>query len=225
MSTTTGYQHVFPMRLRVKDHTVEFRPLRADECDAMVAFARTLPHDDLLFLQRDITQRAEVERWIREGADGNLVTVAAWHGNAVAGYATYDRGTVRWTRHVAELRVVVAPGARGSGVGRMLLELVFELALEAGVTKLVARMTPDQPGAAKLFQQLGFEQEAVLRRHAIGANGQIHDLLVLGFHVGPQAPQRCEACGLPVLSALALDRVRLCSHCYENRYQELGGGG
>lgn len=224
MNTSAAYQHVFPMRFRLQDRNVVLRPLRADECDAMVTFARALPNDDLLFLQRDITQRAEVERWIREGAEGNLVTVVAWQDARVLGYATYDRGTVRWTHHVAELRVVVAPDARGLGVGRLLLELVFEMALGAGVTKLIARMTPDQPGAVKLFQGLGFEQEAVLRAHAMGASGRTHDLLVLSFHAGAHQTQHCDACGLPILTALSLDRVPLCSHCYEVRYQELGGG-
>ena len=71
------------------------------------------------------------------------------------GYATYDRGRVRWTRHVAELRVVVAEEVRSIGIGRLLLELVFEMALDGGVTKVIARMTPDQTGAAKPVQAAG----------------------------------------------------------------------
>ena len=127
-------------------------------------------------------------------------------------------------RHVAELRVVVGPSARGIGIGRLLLELVFEIALAEGVTKLIARMTPIQTVALTLFKRLGFEQEAVLRDHAMGANGLTHDLLVLSFHTRLHPEQRCDACGIPVLAALALDRSRLCSQCYELRYQELGGG-
>ena len=140
------------------------------------------------------------------------------------GYATFERGTARWTRHVAELRVVVAESARGRGIGRLLLELVFEMALEDGVTKLLARMTPDQTRAQKLFERLGFQEEAVLRDNAMDANGLTHDLLVLSYHVRDRQESRCGDCGVHVLKALCLDGICLCSHCFEMRYDELGGG-
>src|SRR5450759_6010688 len=98
------------------------------------------------------------------------------------------------------------------------------MVLDIGVTKVVARMPPEQIGALKLFQRLGFAQEAVLRDHALDANGCTHALLVLSFHTRTHREQCCEVCGIPVLAALVLDGTRLCSNCYETRYSELGGG-
>jgi L-amino acid N-acyltransferase YncA len=225
MASHSEQKRDFPMRLSLKGRTVVLRPMTPGDRERLVAFARTLPEDDLLFLQRDITQPAEVDAWIREASEGSLVTLVAWEGDEIVGYATFDRGSVRWTRHVAELRVVVAQSARGIGIGRLLLELAFEMVLEVGVTKVIARMTTDQTGALSLFKRLGFEEEAVLRDHALGANGLTHDLLVLSFHPRMHQEQLCEYCGVPVLEALSVDGSRLCSHCYEDRYQELGGGG
>jgi L-amino acid N-acyltransferase YncA len=145
--------------------------------------------------------------------------------DAIVGYGSFERGHVRWTRHVAELRVVVAGAARGLGIGRLLLESVFELALEEGVMKVVARMTPDQTGAQTLFKRLGFEEEAVLRDHAMDANGLTHDLVVLSYRAQLDRQQRCSSCGAPVLTALSLEGAQLCSHCFESQYEELGGGG
>jgi L-amino acid N-acyltransferase YncA len=190
----------------------------------MVTFAQALPEEDLLFLEQDITQPTEVDAWIKDVLEGSLATLVAWEDDVVVGYATFDRGRVRWTRHVAELRVVVAQSARGIGIGRLLLELAFELVLDVGVTKVIARMTPDQTAALSLFQRLGFAEEAVLRDHALDANGLTHDLLVLSFHARAHQEQCCEFCGIPVLEALVLEGSRLCSHCYELRYNELGGG-
>ena len=168
MQSPSEHKHDFPMHFVLKGRTVVLRPLTTEDREPMVRFARSLPEDDLLFLQRDITQPTEVDRWIAEAAEGSLVTIVAWQDEDVVGYATYDRGSVRWTRHVAELRVVVAESARGIGIGRLLLELVFEMALDGGVTKVIARMTPDQTGARSLFKRLGFEEEVVLRDHADG---------------------------------------------------------
>ncbi|MHB8974744.1 MAG: GNAT family N-acetyltransferase [Pirellulaceae bacterium] len=225
MTSPSKHKHDFPRRFVLPGRTVVLRPLSTQDREPMVRFARGLPEDDLLFLPRDITRPAEVDQWIAEAEEGSLVTIVAWQDDNVLGYATCDRGNVRWTRHVAELRVVVAEAARSSGIGRLLLELVFEMALDAGVTKIIARMTPDQTGARSLFKRLGFEDEAVLRDHAKGSNGLTHDLLVLSFHTRLRQEQQCSVCGVLVLSALALDGARLCSHCYESRYQELGGGG
>jgi L-amino acid N-acyltransferase YncA len=215
----------FPVSFRLNDRTIIVRRLSADFADAMVRFSQMLPEDDLLFLDRDITRRPVVDRWIQEVAAGSLVTIVALQDDAIVGYATLDRGNAHWTRHVGELRVVVAESARGLSIGRLLLELVFEISLQEGATKLVARMTPDQLGAQKLFKRLGFEEEAILRDHALDANGLLHDLLVLSLHTRLHQENRCGFCGIPVLTALSLDGVQLCSHCYESQYQELGGDG
>ena len=212
------------MRFGLQGRTVVLRPLAAEDSEQMITFAGALPQDDLLFLERDISQPAEVEAWIKDTLAGDVVTLLAWEGDIVLGYATFNRGHVRWTCHVAELRVVVAEGARGIGIGRLLLELAFEMVLDMGVTKVIARMTPEQSGALKLFQRLGFAEEAVLRDHALDANGVTHDLLVLSFHTRAHREQCCEFCGIPVLEALVLDGSRLCSSCYESRYSDLGTG-
>ncbi|MHB0957904.1 MAG: GNAT family N-acetyltransferase [Pirellulaceae bacterium] len=225
MKTLAEHKHVFPMSFRLKGETIVFSRLCAEHVEKMVHFAQALPEDDLLFLERDITRQAEVEQWIGEIALGNLVTILACRGETIAGYATFDRGSARWTHHVAELRVVVAESARGLGIGRLLLELVFEMALQQGTTKLIARMTPNQVRAQSLFQRLGFEQEAVLRDNARDTKGNTHDLLVLSYHTRQHTAKRCSSCGAPILTALTLEGTRMCSYCYEFQYRELGSDG
>jgi L-amino acid N-acyltransferase YncA len=212
------------MRLSPQGRAIVLRPLAAEDREELIRFAEALPEDDLLFLERDITQPAEVDAWIKDTLEMRLVTLLAWEDGHVVGYATFNRASARWMCHVAELRVVVAQSARGIGIGRLLLELAFEMVLDMGVTKVIARMTREQSGALKLFQRLGFAEEAVLRDHALDANGVIHDLQVLSFHTSAHREQCCEFCGVPVLEALVLDGSRLCLNCYESRYSELGGG-
>jgi len=225
MNEPSNHGRGFPMRFNLHGEALAIRVLSPKCRDAIGRFACALPEEDLLFLERDITQPQVVDRWIEDVAAGKLMTIVAWRGAEVVGYATFDRGTARWTRHVAELRVVVAESMRKRGLGRLLLELVFEMALDEGVRKVIARMPPTQTRAQDLFQRLGFEQEAVLRDNAMDANGLTHDLLVLSFHDRHRDDNRCGSCGVPVLTALSLDGMRLCSHCYETRYEELGGGG
>jgi L-amino acid N-acyltransferase YncA len=214
----------FPWHFSLRGRKVLLQPLEPSGKEAMLDFAGGLSEEDLLFLDRDIAQPPVIDRWIKDAADGRLVTTTAWVDEAIVGYATMYRADVRWTRHVADLCVVVSEAMRGKGLGRLLLELMFEMALDAGVNKVVARMTPGQTAALSLFQQLGFEQEAVLQDHALDAHGCTHDLLMLSFHTGRHQDSACASCGVTVLNALTLDGDRLCSNCFESRYKELGGG-
>lgn len=59
----------------------------------------------------------------------------------VVAYATVTRGRVTWTRHVAELRVLVAPAWRGRGLGRVLTAQRFAVAKQR---KMIAQMTKSE---------------------------------------------------------------------------------
>ncbi|MFM1942800.1 MAG: hypothetical protein RI897_1782 [Verrucomicrobiota bacterium] len=217
-------KHELPKEYVLKGRVVELRWLGDADAEALVLFARGLPPNDLLFLHQDITQAAEVEVWGREAGEGTLITIVAWEGGRIVGYATFDRGRARWMRHVAEIRVVVAEEVRGCGVGRLLLEMAFEVALEVGVLKVVARMTPDQLEAIELFRGLGFELEATLKDHAIGVHGCTHDVLQYSYLARRQKEQRCDGCGEAVMGGLSLDGEVLCAACYPLKFAELGGG-
>ncbi len=78
-----------------------------------------------------------------------------------------------WTRHVAELRVLVAPEMRGLGLGRLLTEQGFAIARERGVRKMIAQMTTDQEAAVHAFERMGFEREAVALK-GLGGERVLH---------------------------------------------------
>ncbi|MCL4242577.1 MAG: GNAT family N-acetyltransferase, partial [Dehalococcoidia bacterium] len=98
----------YPDTLRIAGHDITLRPMTAGDRAAVLEFARKLPEHDLLFLRRDLTQDAAVDDWIREIAVGEIFTVLAVEGDSLLGWATIHRNRLRWTAHVAELRVMVA---------------------------------------------------------------------------------------------------------------------
>ena len=124
---------------------------------ALLAFSRALPGHDLLFLPVDITRPAVIDAWvddIERGASSRPCSRIATA--AVQGYAAVDRGQLDWSPHVGELRVLVAGAMRGKGLGRLLTQEIFALALELGIEKMVAQMTIDQKGAIAVFEGWGF---------------------------------------------------------------------
>jgi len=155
--------------------------------DEMIAFARGLPENDMLFLSRDLRHPRVIETWIAQIDDGTIDSLVAEDAGALVGTAALVRDPFGWSPHVGEIRLLVAADRRGAGLGRDLLEALFAIAMQHGMTKLTARMTPDQTGAVTLFEGLGFRAEAMLHDHVRDPQGMLHDLAILSLDLGALA--------------------------------------
>lgn len=180
---TTESLRAYPDTRQIGGREVTLRHMSSSDKAGVLAFARALPEHDLLFLRRDITEESTVDDWIADIASGEVTTVLALSGPEVVGYGTINRSRLRWSAHVAELRVLVAESMRGKGLGRVLTQEAFAIALESGIEKMVAQMTLDQKGAISTFEGIGFRPEALLRDQVKDRQGNKHDLLVLTHEV------------------------------------------
>lgn len=190
--TSVNSNERYPASGTVGGKRVTLRLMEAGDGDAVLAFARALPDHDLLFLRRDITQPEQVETWVqRIGAGVTTSLLVLDSDDSLAGYATVDRNDLPWSQHVAELRVLVGPTLRGRGIGRLLTEEAFRIALGMGVDKIIGQMTVDQHEAIAVFRSLGFQPEALLRDHVKDRAGEKHDLVILSHDVA--AAQRTMA--------------------------------
>jgi L-amino acid N-acyltransferase YncA len=161
--------------------TVQIVELAPGHCDALVRFFADLPEGDRTFIKEDVTDADVVRAWTSGEARGRRWIVL--DGEDVAWYVAVLPLT-GWSDHVGEVRLVVAPGRRGSGLGRQLARHALVSAVEAGLAKLVVEVVADQTAAVGLFTALGFTGEAVLADHIRDRDGGLHDLMVLAHHVG-----------------------------------------
>lgn len=166
----------------------------ADEA-AVLAFAQSLPMRDLLFLERDITHPKVVSAWARDVEEGKIISVLALRDQQIVGCNAIVTDALSWSRHVGELRVLVSPEMRGTGLGRTLTQEAFVLALQHGLERLTAQMTPDQQGALSMFASLGFRPEALLRNHVKDRDGAPHDIVIVAHDVAERQAQH-EALGI-----------------------------
>jgi ribosomal protein S18 acetylase RimI-like enzyme len=163
--------------------------LGPDHCDALVRFFAALPEGDLTFIKEDVTDPETVRSWTDEGSAGGRWVAVETGGEGgegtaeVTGYVAV-RPLSGWSDHVGEVRLVVAPSARGSGLGRELARRALVEAVGAGLSKLVVEVVAEQGAALALFTELGFTGEALLTDHIRDRTGQVRDLMVLAHHVG-----------------------------------------
>jgi RimJ/RimL family protein N-acetyltransferase len=182
-ATKVGGQ-TYPRQMKLGEgRGATLRLMTPADRDAVLGMARSLPQDDLLFLRMDITQPRAVDEWVDNVQKGRTITVMAEMGGQIAAYASLHINEVLWTRHVGEIRIIVAPKYRRLHLGRRLAEEVFAIAKNLGLKKITAQMTPDQIAARATFERLGFQPEALLADYVVDLKGQTRDLLIMSYDV------------------------------------------
>ena len=173
----------YPWTRALGDLEVTFRYMTAEDRDQVLAFTRALPEEDLLFLRLDITQDSVVDAWIKNIDNGKTVSILAEGGGRLLGYCSLHLSESLWTRHLGEIRLLVAREARGKGLGGELARQIFEQARDRDLMKLMVRMMSSQQDAQTLFHRLGFIPEAMLNDWTIDRNGRTHDLILMSREI------------------------------------------
>lgn len=183
MKAATAVDRHYPWTVQVGGEQVTFRLMGPDDREEVLRFVRGLPEEDLFYLVSDIRDPAGMTRWIEGILDRTTPTVLAEVPGRLLGYGMLRCGQMQWTRHLGEIRVMVAPDERGKGLGKLLAKEVFALAHDMGLRRIIARLTSTQTPARYLFQHLGFHIEAVLADCVIDAGGRTQDMVFMSYDV------------------------------------------
>jgi L-amino acid N-acyltransferase YncA len=145
--------------------SLTLRPMTRDDQYALYSFFINLGEEDRRFLRNVVTDRKLIEKWARNlNYDQVLPILAEYEGRIVAN-ATLHHQTFGWGRHVAEIRVTVAPEFQGRRLGSALIEELTALASQSKVKKLLARIVSTREGVIKAFERVGFSQLTVLKNY------------------------------------------------------------
>ena len=184
MSAMPDPRAAYPRAVTLSSGTaIQLRLMTAADADRIMAFARALPADDLMFLRTDITDPGVVAQWVRNLSAGRTITVLAEAAGDLAGYASLHYSEINWQRHLGEIRLQAGVRFRSQGLGRALAGEVFGIARGLKLRKLVAQMTTDQRGAVATFERLGFRAEALLQDFVMDRAGRTRDLMVMAYDV------------------------------------------
>ncbi len=152
--------------------------LGPDHADQLIDFFGELTDGDLTFIKEDLTDQDAV----RSMTTGPGQRWVALDSDAVVGFVAV-RALPGWSDHVGELRLVVHPAHRRTGVGRALARHALVDAVRGGLRKVVVELAAEQDHALAMFSSLGFTGEALLRDHIRDRNGELRDLVMLAHFV------------------------------------------
>jgi L-amino acid N-acyltransferase YncA len=183
MATGSLIAQHFPWTATVAGREVRFRLMVPEDHGEVLEFVKGLPEQDLFYMMNDVRNPSGMNRWIEGIREGSIITILAEAGGKLLGYGSLRCGRLPWTRHLGEIRIMMSVGERGKGIGKLLGKELFAAAHDAGLRRIIARVTSTQTPARYLFQHLGFHLEALLADCVIDADGRTHDLIFMSYDV------------------------------------------
>jgi RimJ/RimL family protein N-acetyltransferase len=158
---------------------VVVRQLVIEDLEKSRDFFKSLTLEDRLYLRVDVLDEAVVEKRIKNSGLSRIQRIVAEIDGQIVADAGFERRTHGWERHLADFRLIVAPQFRRKGLGMIMAEELYELAVKENVEEMVARFMVPQTAVRKIFERLGFEDDVVLKDFVKDINGQKQDLVIM----------------------------------------------
>ena len=160
---------------------VQVRELTAEDAATLQAFFLAIPPQDRTFFFQDVNDPAVAQSWA--GDERKLRRCAVDDGGRIVAFAALQSG-VDWSRHVADVVLVVAPEARREGLGQRLAREMLIEAVRHDFLKVTVTIPADNLGAIEMFQKIGFQAEALLRDQLRSPeDGKLRDVVILSHLV------------------------------------------
>ena len=167
-------------KVKLKDGSeVLIRQLREDDINRSFAFFRALPEEDRAYLRVDVTKRDVVEERIRAMESGKTLRLVAVIDDQIVADGALELAAHGWTKHVAELRLIVARPYQHKGLGMLMARELYGLAATNKVEEVIVEMMRPQVAAMTIFKSLGFHQEAILPDYVRDIRGKKQDLVLM----------------------------------------------
>jgi len=152
---------------------------RPDDADRLHRFLSGLPGSLRNYLRYDVADRELFDRRMAQLDGSSHWRLIAEIDGRIVGEATMDREPFGWTRHVAELRAVVAPDSANLGLRALLLRGLAHIAQQVGIGRVFTEVLAEQSDLIRALAQIGFDREATRRNYARDLKGHLHDVVVM----------------------------------------------
>ena len=116
----------------------------------------------------------EVTRFVKEGIASGMPQMVAIADGRIVGWCDVWRKPRATLKHSGVLGMGVLERHRGRGIGKALMGAALQAAKEKGFSRVELTVRVDNPRAKKLYEQFGFAEEGLCKRHMC-INGEYAD--------------------------------------------------
>jgi RimJ/RimL family protein N-acetyltransferase len=171
---------MYPKKVKLRGGPiVELRLLREDDLDELFGFFQRLPDNIRLYLRSDVNDRDAVARRMKPCDRLSFFRIAVLDGARIIAEGGIYKERFSWKQHLGEIRVIIDPAYQHKGLGTALIRELYEIAQIVGIQVLFAHIVPEQQGAVKILQKLGFKIEVTKKDHVRDLHTEKHDLMVM----------------------------------------------
>jgi len=166
------------MNSKNSGETLAIRPAVDADADAICRIYNQGIEDRLATLETVLRTPDERRAWLAGRTPRHPVLVAE-RGSAIVSWASLNPFNPRACYdHVGDFSIYVERVARGSGIGRRLLEALIARARELGYHKLVLAAFPYNAGGCALYERCGFRSVGIYREQGM-LDGKWVDVILM----------------------------------------------
>lgn len=165
---------------KLKDGTsVEIRPMTENDVDKSFDFFQGLSPEERLYLRVDVSDRDVVAQRLKNQGSRDVKRICAEVDDRIVSDAALELRPHGWERHLADFRLIVADEYQRKGLGMLMAEELYSMALAEQVEEMLIELMVPQTNARKIFQRLGFEEDVVLKNFVKDIHGKKQDLVIM----------------------------------------------
>jgi len=157
---------------------VLLRPMQPGDRQGVMDLFAQAPREDLRYLRQRVSEPGVIENWFANYDLRRVFPLLAIVNDHVVGDASLHVGQGPY-RHLAWLRIYVAPEFRQRGVARLMVESLTDIARKMGLQQILGEITTNQVKVIKLFESLGFVSMFKYPDHFMTEDGEVFDVDVL----------------------------------------------
>jgi RimJ/RimL family protein N-acetyltransferase len=170
--------------LTLKDgRTLTIRPMRSRDGAKLIRFLKALPLEERLTLRDDVADEKTVRKWVRALDYKQVIPLLGFVDKEIVADGSLHFSGLKWTLHVGEIRILVAPKFQQRGIGQAVVRELFALGVAAGLERITAMHMAIEGELIRELSALGFREVARVPKHVKDIHGRRHDLVILAAEV------------------------------------------
>ncbi len=162
--------------------TPTVRSARPEDAEQIVALVNKVAEEDRSLGVDRFPLTVDTQAQFAASADPLVhLMLTAFHGDDLVGYLYASRGTTESLLHVSSMAIVVDRSARRQTVGKALMAAMRNWAQVVGVRKLTLSVLATNAAGRALFEDSGYEVEAVRKGQYVIDGHQVDELLMAAW--------------------------------------------
>ena len=158
---------------------VMIRALEPSDVEKSYSFFQSLQPEDRNYLRVDVTDRSIVNQRLEAANLRHIRRIGAFLDDEMVADGALELNSHGWDSHIGEFRLIVSGSFQRRGLGMLMAEEIYNLALNEKVEEMIVKIAAPQQAASSIFYRMGFHNDVVIKNFVKDLDGKKHDLIIL----------------------------------------------